>query len=195
LIDRLAANSLGDDLIESAEKVAPVAALLSSHSLSLKHAIAATSLLRHIISFEEIDMMVVTMVVSCLGYKHDLAQDLELLNKNLKVDYQEASSEFDKGSQDAGAFASCLHAVLTSESYPTSIRKVMSQGGGCCSRASVVGACLGALYGIGGDKGIPLEWMDRTEGIREIVRLAIDRVGIPFVIASQPQEQGNEESP
>ena len=42
--------------------------------------------------------------------------------------------------------------------------------GDCCSRATVIGACLGAKFGI---EGIPIEWIDRVDGIEDLIAKSI----------------------
>ena len=162
-----------------AAKVTPAAALLSSNETSLKHTIAATSLLRHAISFQEMDLAVVDEIVMCLDDREELAREVAAVKGSLDKDYVDANESFGTGCSNPGSFQGALHAMLTSQSYPECIRKI-ARGGGCnCSRANLAGACLGAIFGIGGDNGIPLEWIEKTDGISEIVQLALDKVAIP----------------
>ena len=162
-----------------AAKVAPAAALLSSNTTSLKHTIAATALLRHAISFEEFDRAVVDEIVMCLDDRDDIAKEVAAVKQSLDKDYVDANESFGTGCSNPGSFQGALHAMLTSKSYAECIRKI-ARGGGCnCSRANLAGACFGAVYGIGGDQGIPLEWIEKTEGIHEILLLALDKVAMP----------------
>lgn len=43
-------------------------------------------------------------------------------------------------------------------------------GGDCCGRASFIGACLGAKLGV---QRIPVEWLEKVEGIEELIQDAI----------------------
>ena len=45
----------------------------------------------------------------------------------------------------------------------------MMAGGDCCSRAILIGACLGAKFGL---SAIPVEWMQKVENIENIIKLA-----------------------
>ena len=56
---------------------------------------------------------------------------------------------------------SAVHNALTSDSYSTAIRRNIYAGGDSCGRAMLLGAVLGAANGIGGDKGIPIEWIEK----------------------------------
>ena len=42
--------------------------------------------------------------------------------------------------------------------------------GDSCSRATVIGACLGAKFGI---EGIPIEWIDRVDGMEDLITKSI----------------------
>ncbi|MED6253948.1 hypothetical protein AMECASPLE_008484 [Ameca splendens] len=57
------------------------------------------------------------------------------------------------------AFQAALHGVLTAKQFETAIRDTMSCGGCTCSRASFIGACVGAQIGL---ERIPASWMSKT---------------------------------
>ena len=67
---------------------------------------------------------------------------------------------------------SATHNIATATSYRDAIRRNIYAGGDTCGRAILVGAVLGAVYGIGGVQGIPPEWIDRLEKTYEIDLLA-----------------------
>ena len=51
--------------------------------------------------------------------------------------------------------------------YPfEGIRNTIKAAGALCARSNFVGACLGAKYGI---QGIPIEWIERIEGMEQII--------------------------
>ncbi len=54
-----------------------------------------------------------------------------------------------------------VHIIMTAPSYAEAIRANIYAGGDTCGRAILIGAVLGATYGVGGDKGIPQEWVER----------------------------------
>ena len=56
-------------------------------------------------------------------------------------------------------------------SFVDAVRLNITTGGDCCSRANVIGACYGALYGI---ESIPMEWMEKTSGIENTIEMAIN---------------------
>lgn len=66
---------------------------------------------------------------------------------------------------------SAIHNIATATSYHDAIRRNIYAGGDTCGRAILVGAVMGAVYGIGGEQGIPPDWIDRLEMSSEVDRL------------------------
>jgi len=65
-----------------------------------------------------------------------------------------------------GSFQSSLVSIIGAANYPDAIRETMLCGGDSCSRANMIGACLGAKFGI---QGIPSEWMEKVNGMEAII--------------------------
>jgi ADP-ribosylglycohydrolase len=72
-----------------------------------------------------------------------------------------------------GSFQSAMRALIDDTGFVNALREVITAGGCNCSRSCVVGACLGAKYGI---EGIPLEWIKRTLVAEEAIQLALKLV-------------------
>lgn len=56
---------------------------------------------------------------------------------------------------------SAVHNMATAPNYREAIRRNIYAGGDSAGRSIIIGAIFGALYGIGGGRGIPQEWIDR----------------------------------
>ena len=69
-----------------------------------------------------------------------------------------------------GSFQGSLVSIIGAKSYPDAIRETVLCGGDSCSRANLIGACLGAKFGL---KGIPEEWLSKIDGIDSILKNAI----------------------
>ena len=69
-----------------------------------------------------------------------------------------------------GSFQSSLVSILGSKSYAEAIRETILCGGDSCSRANLIGACLGAKFGL---KGIPIEWMKKVNDIETIIEFSL----------------------
>lgn len=72
-----------------------------------------------------------------------------------------------------GSVQSAIHAMLGAADYVTPVRRVCLVCGCNCSRASLVGACLGAKFGL---DAIPLEWLEKTDAASHALALAIQLV-------------------
>ena len=84
------------------------------------------------------------------------------------------TSKFGTSCKLVYGFPSVIHNALTSDSYTTAIRKNIYAGGDSCGRAMLLGALLGAAHGIGGAKGIPLEWIEKLTQKDEVESLVTE---------------------
>ena len=69
-----------------------------------------------------------------------------------------------------GSFQSSLVSIIGASSYSDAIRETILCGGDSCTRAILIGACLGAKFGI---QAIPQEWLTRVNDIEIIIEKAI----------------------
>ena len=72
-----------------------------------------------------------------------------------------------------GSLQAAVHALVRAEDYVSTVREIMVAGGCNCSRLGLVGACLGAQYGL---KTIPKDWLERTESAKHALELAMELV-------------------
>jgi ADP-ribosylglycohydrolase len=104
-----------------------------------------------------------------------LSIETEASGEPLRALLHQALSESARNSVDmAGEFGRACHVqqglpvvfhiVNTAESYESGIRANILAGGDSCGRSMALGALLGALYGFGGERGIPLPWLTRLKG-------------------------------
>jgi len=61
--------------------------------------------------------------------------------------------------------------VKTSENFDEAVRKTILAGGCNCSRSFFIGAMMGAKLGI---KGIPKEWIEKTNNAEVILEMAME---------------------
>jgi ADP-ribosylglycohydrolase len=57
-----------------------------------------------------------------------------------------------------------FHLLNTVESYEAGVRVNILTGGDSCGRSTVLGAVLGARFGFGGKRGVPIPWLTRLKG-------------------------------
>lgn len=72
-----------------------------------------------------------------------------------------AMSGFGMACQLESGLPGILHNLNRSASYTESVRSNIYAGGDCCGRSIFIGAVSGALYGVGGSRGIPQQWIDK----------------------------------
>ncbi|MGI9419833.1 MAG: ADP-ribosylglycohydrolase family protein [Geminicoccaceae bacterium] len=112
-----------------------------------------------------------------------LAGQAEAAGEVLKPLLREALASDDRSSVDiAGHFGRACHVqqglpvvfhiAAHAESYESAIRTNVLAGGDSCGRSIALGAILGARFGFGGERGIPLPWLTRLEGGARLFDLA-----------------------
>jgi ADP-ribosylglycohydrolase len=90
-----------------------------------------------------------------------------LLNQALSASERnsvEMAGEFGRACHVQQGLPVLFHIINTTESYESGIRANILAGGDSCGRSMALGAILGARYGFGGERGIPLPWLTRLDG-------------------------------
>lgn len=64
---------------------------------------------------------------------------------------------------------SVIHNITTAPSFREAIRRNIYAGGDTCGRSILLGAVLGAAYGIDGEQGIPEAWIDKLSFKDELI--------------------------
>jgi len=82
----------------------------------------------------------------------------------------EIVSEFGKACPLPGSFQGSVAVLLTHQDYVGAVRSNILAGGDSCSRANFIGACLAARSGV---EAIPMEWIEKVEGIDDVIEAAI----------------------
>jgi len=65
-------------------------------------------------------------------------------------------------------FPSAIHSIARSGSFTEAIRQNIYAGGDSCGRSILIGAVMGACFGVGTDKGIPEEWVSKLSQQQEV---------------------------
>lgn len=79
----------------------------------------------------------------------------------LESDTNEVTRHFGMACDLNYGVPSVLHNILSAPSYTEAVRRNIYAGGDTCGRAILLGGLMGALHGVGGEKGIPQAWIDR----------------------------------
>jgi len=83
----------------------------------------------------------------------------------------EVAAHFGMGCDVDFAVPSAVHNLATAQSYTDAVRKNIYSGGDSCGRSIIVGAVMGACYGVGGANGIPQKWTDTVNKIDAVTTL------------------------
>ncbi|MCA1753718.1 MAG: ADP-ribosylglycohydrolase family protein [Spirochaeta sp.] len=84
------------------------------------------------------------------------------------LDYRGATKHFGAACHVDMAVPLVLHILLNTTSFREANRINILASGDNCGRAVMLGAVAGALYGIGGEHGIPQEWIERTSIVKRL---------------------------
>ncbi len=113
---------------------------------------------------------ITSAINSGLQTAHDESRDQlsTALSRNCGI--SELTKEFGLHCDLGSGMSSILFNLKSSVGYAESIRSNIIAGGDNCGRSIMLGAALGAVYGVGGDKGIPDAWVTKVHGHEKLKR-------------------------
>lgn len=82
------------------------------------------------------------------------------------LDYRGATKHFGAACRADMAVPLVLHLLITTSTFAEANRANIMASGDNCGRAILLGAVAGALYGVGGDAGIPEAWIEKTTSVK-----------------------------
>lgn len=101
----------------------------------------------------------------------EIAKELAKVTSHLAMDHVEAvGMVYGSPCYNPGSFLGAIHSVQTADSFEEAVRQTLLAGGCTCSRAFFIGAMVGARDGL---EAIPRDWVERTWGAQELLRLAL----------------------
>lgn len=100
------------------------------------------------------------LVVSCVE------QALASLDRSTP----EVTAEWGMACQLSIGFPSAVHNISRSGSFTEAVRQNIYAGGDSCGRSILIGAVMGACFGIGTEKGIPEQWIEKLNASDAILR-------------------------
>ncbi len=102
------------------------------------------------------------------GVSSTVASRLDTALENSALSVSEVTAQYGLSCQLEYAMPSIMYNLSTTRSFEQGIRDNIRAGGDNCGRSILLGAVLGAHFGIGGTNGIPVEWLDRLNRKDEI---------------------------
>lgn len=148
--------------------VSPVASLFSSNerATSIFH-MCATMLSSFILNCDKPIDKIKT------EFKEVYPELVELLNEvdqQLDSPFEIVVAKYGKACGLPGSFVGAYICLQMTSSFVDAVRLNITGGGCNCSRANLIGAFLGAKYGI---DSIPIDWLEKVVGIEKIMDMAI----------------------
>lgn len=85
-----------------------------------------------------------------------------------QLDYRGMAKRFGAACHVDMAVPLSLHILLHTSSFSEAVQANNRASGDNCGRSLVLGPITGAIYGVGGESGIPEDWLTRTVLVQEI---------------------------
>ncbi|MDX1587771.1 MAG: ADP-ribosylglycohydrolase family protein [Oleiphilaceae bacterium] len=120
------------------------------------------------------------------------APDPESLGKALQgshLDGPGAGDTFGRTCYLHEAMPVIFHILRHADSFTDAVRANIQCGGDSCGRAWIIGPAMASLYGVGGERGIPLSWLARVSNAPAVfadIETLVNRTWAPAETASEP---------
>jgi len=97
-----------------------------------------------------------------------VSREIAAVEKGLAdgTDPKRLVAKFGMACELPGSFMGSLVSIIRAQNYAEGIRETIRCAGALGARSNFIGACLGAKYGI---EDIPIEWIERVEGMEQII--------------------------
>lgn len=153
------------EVVESAVRVT------NNNNLAVEFGHLSASIIEAVLEGQTIETAILN---SCKVASHNVTEVTKKAISLTPEDNLTVTSKFGTSCKLVYGFPSVIHNALTSDSYSTAIQKNIYAGGDSCGRAMLLGALLGAANGIDGEKGIPLEWIEKLTQKDEVESLVTE---------------------
>ena len=100
-----------------------------------------------------------------------LAPDTKMLDNarsGFVLDAVQAGDTYSRTCYLGEAMPVIFHILTHAQSFTEAVRANIRCGGDSCGRAWIIGPAMAAIYGVGGERGIPLSWLARVTNAPEI---------------------------
>lgn len=111
------------------------------------------------------------------GLPEERREELEKAFRLLSQDTKAITLKFGPACDCAMGVPSALHNLATADGFLEATRTNIWACGDSSGRAMILGSLAGALYGIGGSRGIPEDWIAKTKASEEVEKALAVIVG------------------
>ena len=149
------------------------AEILSTNPMALKHYEVESELLHGALNPELIPDPIANVISQYKDTYPDIVAEIKAVQngKESGMIIKQLVKEFGLACPLPGSFQGALASIIGATSYEDAIRENIMAGGDSCSRGLILGAYLGAKFGLA---GIPNEWLHRVNNIDQIILNAKD---------------------
>jgi ADP-ribosylglycohydrolase len=130
-----------------------------------------TQVLRMVVKGDSIDTAIAEGVSAATNETRELLSEVLSLDETVP----EMTARYGLHCDLGAGVPSLMYNLKSASSYVGAIRRNIYAGGDNCGRSIVLGAACGAVFGVGGDQGIPLEWIDKLHN-RDAIQQSIDQL-------------------
>ena len=147
--------------------------ILSTNSMALHHYEVESALLYGILHPEIIPDPVKHVKSTFKDIYPDIIAEIKAVEngKASGMSINQLVKEFGLACNLPGSFQGALASIIGATSYEDAIRGNIMAGGDSCSRGIIIGAYLGAKFGL---SSIPIEWLNKVKNIEKIISEAKD---------------------
>ena len=96
--------------------------------------------------------------------------NLRKARSGIRLDAVGAGDTFGRTCYLNEAMPVIFHILSHADSYVQAVRANIHCGGDSCGRAWIIGPAMAAIYGVGGDGGVPLSWLARVTDAPTILK-------------------------
>jgi len=139
-----------------------VANLVTTDKTAMSHFGVTNLIVANFVS--KVDDPIVSAKNSIAAEFPDVAKEMDdvIAAANQGLSVEEIVMKFGKACGLPGSFQGALGSLLLSQDYVSAVRNNILSGGDCCARTNIIGAALGAKFGI---EAIPMEWIEKVSNI------------------------------
>lgn len=160
----LATNLTSEQLMQHVESSVRVT---NDNSFAVQNGLFSARILQAAIKGEALE------TISCRreGLSADMSKKIDQALADTSRSVQSITAHFGLSCQLEYAMPSIVYNIATCSSYAQAVKDNILAGGDNCGRSILLGAVLGAHFGVGGDTGIPEAWLGYLSRQDEIYRL------------------------
>ena len=150
-----------------------VTEVLSTNAMASKHYEVEASLLNAALNPETVTDPIAHVKTQFKDKYPDVVEEIKAVEngKASGMNVNQLVKEFGLACSLPGSFQGAVASMIGATSYEDAIRGNIMAGGDSCSRGLILGAYLGARFGL---NGIPLEWLAKVNNIEKILSEAKD---------------------